>query len=261
MRRRHSSVRRGYHYLPKFLRGRPIDSAGISLQRWGVPLWLRRLIAGRYVRLILGAPERFGLPKPDHKLFETHPIINSQLFYHLGHGRLRVKGDLARYDGRQVVFTDGSREAIDLIICATGYDVRFPFIDEQLLNWRDGLPQLDLFAIHPERDDLFVVGMIQPNGGLWPLAELQAKVISRCLAGGEESGRLIDLVREVAQRDSAGLGGGIQFIQSSRHRLEVDYYAFRESLKRLLRSLPAASQQPLDAVSGREPVAGAFGSR
>ena len=36
------STRRGYHYLPKFLHGKPIDVCGERLLRWRLPLWLRR---------------------------------------------------------------------------------------------------------------------------------------------------------------------------------------------------------------------------
>jgi len=231
------SVRRGYHFLPKFLRGRPIDSAGIRLQRWGLPLWLRRRIAAYLVRLTLGSPQRFGLPRPDHKLFETHPIINSQLFYYLGHGKLRPKPDIARLCGDEVEFTDGSREAVDLIVYATGYDVRFPFIDARHLNWRDGLPRLHLHAFHPQRNDLFVIGMIQPNGALWPLAELQAKVAARCIQLEGLGEAVFDWIRRKAERLERRVEGGIHFVDSPRHRLEVDYFAYRKQLAQILRKL------------------------
>ena len=51
--------------------------------------WLARLSA----EMVLGPPERFGLPHPDHALFETHPIVNSQLYYAIGHGRVIPKPD------------------------------------------------------------------------------------------------------------------------------------------------------------------------
>ena len=228
------SVRRGYHYLPKFLRGRPIDSAGIRLQRLGLPLWLRRLIAGRYVNLILGSPQRFGLPKPDHKLFETHPIINSQLFYFLGHGRLFAKENVERLEGNDVVFADGTSEQIDLIVCATGYDVRFPFLDDALLDWEGGLPRLQLHAIHPRRDDLFVVGMIQPNGGIWPLAELQAKLIAHAIRQDANGQQGTKWLRKEFHKVEPRLDGGIDFLDSPRHKLEVDYHTFRKQLSRIL---------------------------
>ncbi len=36
------SLRRGYHYLPKFLFGKPADVCGERMLRWRLPLWLRR---------------------------------------------------------------------------------------------------------------------------------------------------------------------------------------------------------------------------
>ena len=228
------SVRRGYHFLPKFLRGRPIDSAGIRLQKLGLPLWMRRRVAGFMIKMAIGTPQRFGLPAPDHQLFETHPIINSQLFYQLGHGRLQVKGDIAHLRGDEIEFTDESRERVDLIVYATGFNVAFPFVEQRHLNWQAGLPQLHLHALHPERDDVFVVGMIQPNGGIWPLAELQAKLIARCveLDGLGEAGT--GWLREQAIRAERKSAGGIRFIDSPRHRIEVDYFTYREQLSKLL---------------------------
>ena len=67
------SLRRGYHYLPKFLFGQPTDQCGEKLLRWRLPLGLRRLLAGRAVRIALGRPEMYGLPPADHKLFEIAP--------------------------------------------------------------------------------------------------------------------------------------------------------------------------------------------
>ncbi|MCE9544096.1 MAG: NAD(P)-binding domain-containing protein, partial [Planctomycetia bacterium] len=138
------SVRRGYHYLPKFLHGKPIDECGERLLRWRVPLWLRRIITRALVRLALGPPSRVGLPAPDHRLLETHPIINSQLYYYLGHGRIRPKPDVAELKPHSVCFADGSEEPVDVIVYATGFKISFPFIDPQHLNVRDGRPDLFL---------------------------------------------------------------------------------------------------------------------
>src|SRR5262249_14443953 len=104
------STRRGDHYLPKFLLGKPIDQCGETLLRFGVPLWLGRAIIRAVVRLSLGPAHRAGLPPPDHKLFETHPIINSQLYYYLGHGRITPKPDIAELLPHSVRFADGTEE-------------------------------------------------------------------------------------------------------------------------------------------------------
>ena len=56
------SIRRGYHYLPKFYRGKPIDQLNERLLRWRLPLWLRRAVAAYAVKLAVGAPCDYGLP-------------------------------------------------------------------------------------------------------------------------------------------------------------------------------------------------------
>ena len=77
------STRRGYHYIPKYLLGQPVDRLGDKLLKLRIPLRLRRLIATTLVKLVVGSPEKYGLQAPDHRLFECHPIINTLLLYYV----------------------------------------------------------------------------------------------------------------------------------------------------------------------------------
>ena len=229
------SMRRGYHFLPKFLRGKPIDVAGEFLHRWGVPLWARRFIARGMIHVAVGPLENYGLPKPDHKLFESHPIVNSQLLYELGHGRLSVKPDVYELCGNEVKFTDGTSEPIDLIIYATGFKVSFPFLDPGLILDQRGLPRLYLNAFHPQRDDLFVAGLIQPDSGLWGLADLQCRIIARYLHGLWHDSQSVAWFQRLKSAGRVDLGHGVRYVDSPRHALEVEYYGYRQRLRKLLR--------------------------
>ena len=40
---------------------------------------------------------RFGLNPPDHKVLESHPIVNSQILHYLSHGDLIAKPNVGRY--------------------------------------------------------------------------------------------------------------------------------------------------------------------
>ncbi len=228
------SMRRGYHFLPKFLYGRPVDACGETLHRWKFPLWLYRMIAQRLLRIAVGPPERYGLPAPDHRLFETHPIINSQMLYFVGHGKIRVKPDISRLEGGRVHFVDGSTESIDLIIFATGFRVSFPFLDHQWLNWHDGQPRLYLNAFHPELDDLFVAGLTQPNSGQWQLTDYQAQLMACYLVAQRRQLPEADWFRERKRRDALDLGSGVRYVASPRHGIEVEYFSYRRRLQRLL---------------------------
>src|SRR5262249_43242214 len=154
------SLRRGYHFIPKFLFGRPSDVVGEKLLRLGLPDRVRRFISERVLKFTVGDVAKYGLPASDHELFATHPIINSQLPYYVAHGRIVPKPNVERLCGDRVRFTDGSEAAVDLIVYATGYKISFPFLDQQYLNWHEGRPHLYLNVFHPTYDNLFVIGLI-----------------------------------------------------------------------------------------------------
>jgi hypothetical protein len=216
--------------------GRPIDSCGEWLNRWHLPLWLKRMVTGWYLKTSVGPLENYGLPKPDHQLFETHPIINSQLLYFVGHGRIAVRPGITRVDGQDVVFADGRREAFDLVIHATGYRVSFPFLDSSLILHDDGQPRLFLNVFPPARDDLFVIGLIQPNSGIWGLADLQSQLLVRYLRQ-KERGVDCDWFEKRITRGS-DLSGGITYLRSPRHAIEVEYFSYRRQLQRLIAKFP-----------------------
>jgi hypothetical protein len=236
------SLRRGYHYVPKYLFGVPADQAGDRLLRWRLPLWLRRRIVSLLLRLAVGRPEQYGLPAADHKLFETHPIVNSLLLYYVRHGDIRPKPDIAQLDGHEVAFRDGSREAIDVIVYATGYELDFPFIDRRWLNWRDGRPVLWRHAFHPVFDNLFVAGMIQPDSGLFGLVHWQTTAMAWYLVGlqrGEPSAlRLRQLKAAAAAPDyHEDLGAGIRYLETPRHLIEVEHWSYAREMRRLAEAL------------------------
>ncbi len=229
------SMRRGYHFIPKYVFGKPADEISDLFYKLRLPMRVRRAIATLCLALTSGSPERFGLPAPDHKLFETHPIVNSQMLYFLGHGDITPKPDVARFDGAAVEFADGSRESIDLVICATGYKVTIPFLSKDMLNWRNGAPDLFLNIFHPERDDIFCVGLVQANGGLYGLADRQAQLIAKYIAKKHRwPGALFKKKKRAMAHD---LSAGQRYVGSGRHRLEVDIFSYMRLLERYNRLL------------------------
>ncbi len=226
------STRRGYWYMPKYFFGRPVDQVGERLLRLGVPLAVRRLIGRVTYGLAVGDLSRYGVKKPDHKLFETHPIVNAQLPYYIAHGAVIHKPDIARLDGDGVIFTDGTREAIDLIVYATGFRIVFPFMDTAHLSWRRDYPSFYLNVFSPRYDNLFIVGLIQPDSGQWGLEDWQAKAVARFIHAQERAPRK---AKRFAARKRVGqehFGGRIKYKESTRHYVEVENYSYRRRLER-----------------------------
>src|SRR5690606_40764157 len=96
-------------------------------------------------------------------LCTSHPVVNSLILHHLGHGDITPRRDLSGIDGRTVHFSDGQSAEYDLILLATGYQLDYPFIDRRHLNWPadEDAPQLYLNAFHPDHDNLFMMGMLR----------------------------------------------------------------------------------------------------
>ena len=169
----HISLRRGYWFLPRTLLGVPLVEL---LQGW-MPLPVQRGVLRLALALVVGDYRNYGLQKPRHKIFERHPTINSDLLHHLKLGRITPHQGIERLDGPDVHFTDGTRATVDLIVYATGYDVRFPFFPEGLVRWESGMPQLIGGVLHPEHGGLYVMGLNQVRYGVGPLVTEGAETL------------------------------------------------------------------------------------
>ncbi len=231
------SVRRGYYYLPKYVFGRPTDQVGEVSLRLRLPLFIRRALQQLLLRVVVGSPDQFGLPRPDHKLLESHPIVNSQIFQALGQGDIRPKPDLRELRGREVVFQDGSTEPIEVIVYATGYRVSFPFLEPRHLNAPDGRPDFYLHVFHPTYENLFIVGMIQPDSGVWRIMDLQARAVAQYIRAERANAAGLRKVRALKQGPRPDLGGGTRYLATERHRFEVEHWSYQRRLARLIRLL------------------------
>jgi hypothetical protein len=229
------SRRRGYFVVPRFIMGRPADLRGERLLRLGLPLWLRRLVSMRAIDREIGLPWRHGLPRPDHRLWETHPVVNTALLARIDAGAIRAADDVARFDGDTAVFADGGCEPFDVVICATGYRVDMPFIaPEHVAADAAGCPRLFLNLLHPTRDDIAVVGLIQPDSGQWWLTDLQAQLVARmAVAAGRAPQAAAWLYRARSRPQAAPL----RYVASPRHRLEVEHFSYGRTLQRLIASM------------------------
>jgi cation diffusion facilitator CzcD-associated flavoprotein CzcO len=229
------SMRRNYQFLPRYYRGKPIDQCGEGLLRWRVPVRWRRWAARRIARRVFG--ESAIAQAADHKFLETHPIINAWHPHMVRSGSIGLKPDVAELKTDRVRFVDGSEEPIDLILFATGYKLSFPFLDSKYLNWQEGRPRLYLNLFHPERDDLFVVGMIQPDSGQFGLVDYQAQAVGRFLIAMAQGRKVANQLQQEKRQRRPELSGGIRYVDSPRHSLEVEHFSYRRTLQKWIRRL------------------------
>lgn len=226
------SVRRGYYFVPKYVFGKPADTLGGALK---LPPWLKQRIDATVLKWFTGDPVRFGFPKPDYRMYESHPVVNSLVLHHIGHGDIGVRADIARFEGRTVHFKDGSARDYDLVLCATGYDLHYPFIDRALLNWQGMAPQLHLNIFAPRFDTLAVLGMIEASGIGWQGRYEQAELVARYLRAQHKGSPAAEALRAAIQGPPPDLSGGYSYLKLDR----MAYYVHKDTYRAAVREASA----------------------
>lgn len=235
------SVRRGYHFLPKFILGKPTDTFGGAIR---LPRRLKQLVDGLLVRALVGKPSQYGLPDPDYRLYESHPVMNSLVLHHIGHGDIRPRGDVTAVNGQSVTFANGEQAEYDLILMATGYKLDYPFIARDELNWPQdaGAPQLYLNVFHPEHDDLFMLGMVEASGLGWQGRDEQAELVALYIRQSQTGSPAAQVLRQtIRAQASQRLDGGYRYLQLER----MAYYVHKDSYRRRIAEHSAALRREL----------------
>jgi hypothetical protein len=227
----HHSTRRGYHYYPKFVGGKPTPQWMLQLGN----KFKSREETMAYIQQVFKLAGYdgidYGLRKPDHPIDAAHPIMNSQILYHIGHGDVQPHDDVSRFDGRVVHFKDGGKAEIDVVIYATGYDREFPFIDPALLEWKSGIPDLFIHIAPRNLDSIFFFGFVNAAAGLGDGLRLSGQFVRSYIAARTAKTGGYRRFIEAKQEEDPDLGQSY-FLDSHRHLWEVDFWKFIQVARR-----------------------------
>jgi len=201
------SARSGRWLAPKVIDGKPLDSraphpadplpAPLRLLPNDVGVWLTRRVLKKFFQTQFGQlPAELGLPRPEIEPWEERPTMSNDFIPALREGRVLMKPDITRFDGRSVTFGDGSTAEADVIIYATGYHLDLPYLDRDTLGCEPSEMRLYRRIAHPSRDNLFFVGCCRVLCSMWPLAEQQSRWIARLLCGAFRLPAALDRERE-----------------------------------------------------------------
>jgi len=234
------SMRSGQHIFPKFILGKATDIAFAKVS-W-MPLWCKQYFAAFMIRVLQGRYGKYKLKKPDTKPLAIHPTINSELLYFIRHGKIFPRDGIERFDGNNVYFNDGSFEEFDTVIFATGYKISFPFFSKELIDSSELKKQIPFYRkmLHPKFNNLYFIGLFQPQGCIWPLADYQAKIAANLIKGTlKNPSNLVKKIEKEVKKSSK------IYKETSRHALEVDYHKFRKQLLNELGSVDNSFSQIL----------------
>jgi cation diffusion facilitator CzcD-associated flavoprotein CzcO len=221
------SVRSPQYIIPKFFLGKPTDTFAAGTQ-W-LPSPIKNILHKLAVRIQVGDYADYGLPRPNFPPTRSHPTVNSELLEKIRHGKVQPKPGVTRVAGKTVYFKDDSSAEYDSIIAATGYKMSTPFFDPNFLEWEDATNvPLYLRMFHPEHKTLAFIGLVQPQGSVWPLSEAQALLVTRLLKG--QWNLPVDLrARACAEGEAIEK----DFLKSPRHAVEVHFHPYLRKLQKL----------------------------
>jgi hypothetical protein len=228
------SMRSPQYIIPKFFLGKPTDTFNAGMSR--LPDFILGPLQQFSLRIQVGKYEDYGLPQPDFPVVRAHPTMNSELLYKIRHGAVHPRKGIRAIEGNMVTFSDGQTEPFDTIIAATGYKISLPFFDDDFINYEEAerIP-LYLRMFHPQHPNLVFIGLVQPQGAVWPLSDYQAKLAANYVAGRWS---LPADVANRAEQDANYIAK--EFLKAKRHAVEVHFHPY---LRRLQKEIPGNAPQ------------------
>ena len=222
------STRRSAHILPKYAFGKPIDHFTSPMSS-KVPMFVQQIFFKLVLGLTRGDQAKLGIPRPSHHLLQAHPTVSEELPSLVGHGRVKMRPDIEKLDGDGVVFKDGSRDQVDVIIYCTGYYIRFPFLAPELVRTENNQVRLYRHVVHPDHPNLYFIGLVQPLGAVMPLAEAQSVWIAEVLRGKAKLPSR-EKMEKAIDHDLTAMRK--RYVTSDRHTIQVDFYPYLHQVQR-----------------------------
>ena len=186
------SMRESVWFIPKTFAGIPVADFGVGKIK--MPQWLQRLMTYTLIRLTFGRHENYGLSQPSHRIFAKHPTVNNEVPYYIKHGRITPKPAVKYLDSHKVKFQDDSWDKFDLIVCATGYHLAYPFLPSELQRVQGAVVKCYGEGFLDDYKGLYYLGWYQPRTGIGAILSPLAPTFARLLKLQDEVNVPIGLV-------------------------------------------------------------------
>ena len=222
------SSRSGAYVIPNWIGSKPFDELASPLTS-SLPLFMQRIFLKTALWVARGSQEDYGVPTPKRPLLMEHPTLSQDLLNLAGRGLVAFKPNIKAFEGKTVLFEDGTKQDFDLIVYATGYKVTFPFLKDQAFDVSE-TNDLRLYrkVVHPDYKNLFFVALIQPLGAIMPLAETQSGWIAKILSGKVRLPST-ETMHQSIEADTLKIQK--RYKASPRHTLQVDFFPYKSSIE------------------------------
>jgi dimethylaniline monooxygenase (N-oxide forming) len=181
------STRSGVWFLPHSIGGLPYDYQITRLSTL-LPFRVRMTV---FRQLVLNEYRRMGytdakiasaLRLPVFDVWRARLTPGTPVLTQILAGAIRLRPAIARIEPNGVRFVDDTFVLADTIIACTGYALHFPFLSSSIAAVEGDVIDLYEQVFHPSRPNLAFVGLCIVTGPLFPVAEMQARWVSRVFA-------------------------------------------------------------------------------
>ena len=167
--------------------------------------------------------------EPKHHPISQHPTVNDFLPNYILNGSIVIKPDVKHFTPTGVVFQDGTTEELDVVIVATGYVFRFPFLGESVLKIEKNRLPLYKYVFPPDlkKPTIAFIGYVQPIGAINPISEMQSRWAARVFKGATNlpSNAEMNADMKRKQEDMAQ-----RYYKSQRHTIQVDFINYLDEV-------------------------------
>jgi putative flavoprotein involved in K+ transport len=140
-------------------------------------------------RMLWGDLERYGIPRAPYgiatelKVKGLGAVVDSGFVAALKQGRVEVVPAVERFDGADVVLSDGARLRPDVVIAATGYRSGLEDLVGHLgVLLPTGRPAINGGRTHPDAPGLYFNGYWLPLSGQIPALRRSSRALARAMA-------------------------------------------------------------------------------
>lgn len=178
------SMRKGTWIIPRSgPAGWPRDLMMNRRINFLLPEWYRRSVMKKELSWKMNM-ENMGV-RSDRELFCSEVMVNDLIQSRIFCGKIKAKTGIDHFTKNGIVFTDGTEVDADVVIYATGYKLRAPYIDTSIVQ--EELKDLELYKyVFPprlEHPTCACIGFLMTVGAHGPCFEMQARWAAQVFKG------------------------------------------------------------------------------
>jgi cation diffusion facilitator CzcD-associated flavoprotein CzcO len=175
--------------VPLNVFGRPGDQAAQSPMA-RLPFRVQRECFRVIRSMTIGNPRRLGLPAPSDQLWDRFALSDRGIVEALKTNRVVACPSVAALEDGVAIFGDDRRpEPIDAVVFATGYERKYPLLEDRALGGKSLCESLPFLIFHPTDPSLAYLSEVISPCGCWSIFLEQGRAIAAFFAAEQRGER------------------------------------------------------------------------